>query len=144
MNPKKILIVEDDLFLRDLYAETLKDEGYTIDTAEDGEIALQKMLPGGWDLVLLDIVLPKLDGIAVMNKLKETPPVTPNKLIVFLTNLDKDDKIKQALTLGSGYLIKSQITPGDLVREVKLYLEKLAPPHTPPVPPVGQPPAAAS
>ena len=131
MDQKKILIVEDDQFLRELYADALKTEGYVVDTAEDGEAALQKMSQGGWDVVLLDIILPKLDGIAVMNKLQSEPPKLPNKVTIFLTNLDKDDNIKQALQFGQGYLIKSQITPGDLVVEVKTYLERAQQPQAP-------------
>lgn len=123
MEGKKILVAEDDEFLRQLYSDVLKGEGYTIDVAVDGEDALRKIQAGGWDLVLLDIIMPKLSGLDVMKKAKESPqPLTPNKCIVFLTNLDKGEEIKEALILGNGYLIKSQITPGDLVKEVQLYL----------------------
>lgn len=124
MQNAKILIVEDDPFLRELYFETLTDEGYSVDSAEDGEIALKKIQEGGWDLILLDIILPKIDGLEIMRKLKDQPPLQPNKCTLFLTQLDKDEDIKEALRLGDGYLIKSQITPGDLIREVKVYLSK--------------------
>lgn len=119
----KILIVEDDELLREIYVDTLTGEGYTIDSAQDGEEAFIKMSQGGWDLILLDIIIPKMNGLDVAQKIKTSPPAIPNKAIVFLTNLDKGDEIKTALQLGNGYLIKSQITPGDLVREVKAYLE---------------------
>lgn len=122
---KKILIAEDDELLRELYSEVLKSEGYDITTAIDGEDALQKFIQGGWDLVLLDIIMPKLSGLDVVKKSKEQPqPLAPNKCVVFLTNLDKGEEIKEALLLGNGYLIKSQITPGDLVKEAKLYLNQ--------------------
>lgn len=122
---KKILIAEDDEFLREMYSDVLKAEGYSIETAVDGEEALNKILKGGWDLILLDIIMPKLSGLDVMRKAKGSPqPLTPNKCIVFLTNLDKGQEIKEALLLGNGYLIKSQITPGDLVKEVQLYLSQ--------------------
>lgn len=124
---KKILLAEDDQFLRELYSDVLIAEGYTVETAVDGEEAFQKISMGGWDLVLLDIIMPKLSGLEVMKKINESPfPATPNKSIIFLTNLDKGEEIKQALMLGNGYLIKSQITPGDLVNEVKLYLSQPA------------------
>ncbi len=118
----KILIVEDDKLLQEIYIDTLKAQGHEIDAADDGEIAFQKIKQGGWDLILLDIILPKINGLDVIKKIKADPPSTPNKIILFLTNLDKGEEIKQALQLGNGYLIKSQITPGDLVREVDLYL----------------------
>lgn len=125
MDKPKILIVEDDEFLRDLYLETLTEEGFQMETAADGNEGIAKIKQGNWDLILLDIILPQMSGLDIMNELKtknEYP--TTNKCLVFLTNLDKDEEIKQALQLGNGYLIKSQLTPGDLVKEVKMYLAK--------------------
>lgn len=124
MDPKRILVVEDDLFLRELYADILSGERYEVDAAADGEAALQKMKVGGYDLVLLDIIMPKMDGLSVMRQMQNNPPQSPNRCVVFLTNLDKDEEIKTALQLGQGYLIKSQITPGSLVEEIKVYLDK--------------------
>jgi CheY-like chemotaxis protein len=124
MNPKRILVVEDDLFLRDLYADILTAEGHKVESAQDGEDALQKIKAGGYDLIFLDIIMPKMDGLEVMRQIKITPPQNSNKCVVFLTNLDKDEEIKTALKLGDGYLIKSQITPGSLVQEAKIYLDK--------------------
>lgn len=124
MDLKKILVVEDDLFLRELYTDILTGEGYKVEAAADGEEALQKIKVGGYDLILLDIIMPKMDGLSVMRQVQVTPPQNPNKCVVFLTNLDKEEEIKTALKLGNGYLIKSQITPGSLVTEVKTYLNK--------------------
>jgi CheY-like chemotaxis protein len=125
----KILIVEDDKFLQEVYVDTLKSAGHDIDTADDGEIALQKVKQGGFDLILVDIILPKINGLDVIAQAKLALQTNPNKCVIFLTNLDKGEEIKKALELGNGYLIKSQITPGDLVREVGLYLN---PPSTKP------------
>ncbi len=119
----KVLVVEDDELLRQIYSDTLTGEGYTVDTAEDGDVALTKIKQGGWDLIYLDIILPKINGLDIIEKLKSEPPTTPNKTVVFLTNLDKGEEIKKALQLGNGYIIKSQITPGDLVKETKMYLD---------------------
>lgn len=123
-NTSKILVVEDDQFLRELYEDILKSEGYAVETAVDGEEALQKIKIGGYDLVLLDIIMPKMDGLEVARQVKSSPSQNPNKLIIFLTNLDKDEEIKEALRLGNGYIIKSQITPGSLIEKVKSYLAK--------------------
>jgi CheY-like chemotaxis protein len=123
----KILVVEDDTFLREVYEETLRRGGYDVTSAIDGEDALTKILQPGWSLILLDIILPKMDGIGVLRKAKQDPTYAqnhPNTPVVFLTNLDNDAEIKQALELGNGYLIKSQLTPEDLLREVKVYLSK--------------------
>jgi DNA-binding response OmpR family regulator len=122
----KVLIVEDEAFLRELYVDTLSPEGYEVSTAVDGEDALNKIRQQKWDIILLDIILPKMSAFQILeafnadsnNKNIGTP-------IIILTNLDSDFDIKRALSLGgSTYLIKSQITPGDLVKEVKLYLDK--------------------
>lgn len=117
-----ILLVEDEQYLRELYQEILTEQGYKVDTAADGEEGFNKVKHGGWDLVILDIILPKMNGLEIMRKIRNEPPAIPNKKIVFLTNLDKDEEIKEALQLGDGYFIKSQITPGSLVNELKAYL----------------------
>ncbi len=122
MDTKRILIVEDDLFLRELYIDTLKAEGYQVEEAVDGEEAFVKLKSGGYDLVFLDIILPKIDGLDIMRKLKTNLPQKANKCVIFLTNLDKSEEIKAAQELGNGYLIKSQINPGTLVEKVKEYL----------------------
>lgn len=124
MDQPRILVVEDDLFLRELYTDVLTAEGYKVEGAADGEEALQKIKVGGYDLVLLDIIMPKMDGLEVMKQVQGNPPQNPNKCVVFLTNLDKDEEIRTALKLGNGYLIKSQITPGSLVEEVRKFLNK--------------------
>lgn len=129
----KILIVEDEKDLLDLYTDTLKNAGHDIDTAEDGEVAFEKIKQGGYDLVLLDIILPKLNGLLIMQKIKDLPAQSnPNKSVVFLTNLDRNEEIDQGIKLADGYLIKSKITPEDLVREVSLYLSPVMNDQQPP------------
>ena len=122
--PKKVLIVEDDQYLRDLYVEILEAEKYAVDRAADGMEGYQKMYQGGYDLVLLDIMLPQMDGLKILQKLKnETPPVKPNLKIVILSNLGQESAITQALGLGaSGYMIKSEHTPDQVIAKVKGYL----------------------
>ena len=70
MESKKILIVEDDQFLREFYQELLQGEGYLVDVAADGEIGLAKIKEDGYHLVLLDIMLPKKDGLQILRELK--------------------------------------------------------------------------
>lgn len=122
MNPAKILLVEDDQFLQELYQDVLKTEGYNVDVASDGEEAYAKIQHGGWDLVLMDIIMPKMSGLDVMKKVVSENKPNLYKSTVFLTNLDSDQERKEALTVGKGYVIKSQITPGNLIEEVKKYL----------------------
>lgn len=122
---KKILVVEDDTFLRDIYTEVLSKAGYHVESAEDGEKGLAKIQQGNWDLVLLDIIMPVMSGVDVMKKLHTDPEFVGTKYykkLIFLTNLDNDQEIKEALKFSDGYLIKSQLTPGDVLNEVKVYL----------------------
>ncbi len=123
----KILLVEDEKDIREVYLDILTENGHIVETAEDGITALSKMQQGGWDVVLLDIMLPQMNGIDVMHKIKEQPPTVPNKAVVFLTNIDQGEEIKKALSLGSGYIMKSQISPGDLIELVNVYLKQQAP-----------------
>ncbi len=122
---KKILIVEDDQFLREFYQELLTEEGYLIDVAADGEVALSKLQGNEYDLALLDIMLPKKDGVQILRDLKQTPAKTSNLTIVVLTNLGQDAVIKECFDLGAqGYLIKSAMNPDQVLQEVKSYLQK--------------------
>jgi len=122
MNSAKILVVEDDLFLRDLYYEILTSENYFVTTAFDGEDALNKMSQDSWDLVLLDIMLPKMSGIDVMKRIKQNSSIPPPKQVVFLTNLSDPNEIHELQDLGNGYLVKSELNPADLLLKVKSFL----------------------
>ena len=120
---KKLMVVDDDLYIRELYEEVLKDEGYTVDSASNGEEAYNKLKLGGYYLVLLDIMMPKMDGLGIMDALRKTPPPVKNGPIILLTNLDHDPLIKDAISKGaSAFLIKADITPADLLGQVKKYL----------------------
>lgn len=119
----RILVVEDDQFLRDLYVDLLASEHYEVQAAKDGEEALGKIQEGGYDLVLLDIMLPKKDGVQILSELKQNPPRQANKKIVFLTNMGQESIIKNGHDYGVvGYLIKSALTPDQFLSEVKKYL----------------------
>lgn len=121
---RKILIVEDDQFLREFYQELLQTEGFLVDLAADGEVASQKVSIGGYDLVLLDIMLPKKDGLQVLRDLKVTPPKAKNGPIVVLTNLGQDAIIKEAFDLGAGgYIVKSAMNPDQVLDEINNYLQ---------------------
>lgn len=122
---QRILVIEDDRFLRELYDELLREEGYGVDLAADGEEGLAKVSKGGYDLVLLDIMLPKMDGLEILRQLRDKHPEKPNGSIVLLTNLGQDSIIKEGFNLGAaGYLIKSAMNPDQVLSEVKVFLSK--------------------
>ncbi|MBI2314555.1 response regulator [Candidatus Daviesbacteria bacterium] len=122
---KRILIVEDDQFLREFYQELLQAEGYFVDSAANGEIGFSKLQNNEYDLLLLDIMLPKKDGAQVLRDLKVNHPKSPNLTTVVLTNLGQDSIIKECFELGAqGFLIKSALNPDQVLTEVKSYLNK--------------------
>lgn len=121
-----ILIIEDDDTLRELYHEVLTQNGYEVEMAADGEDGLLKLQQGGHDLVLLDMMLPKMNGIEILKQLKAHPVPKgkpANGRIVLMTNLSEETVVKQAEELGSSsHIIKSEITPGILLEHVKSLL----------------------
>lgn len=123
MGKPKVLLVEDDLFLRELYIEALSNEPYTVTVAEDGEIALQEMLKGGWDLVLLDVNLPKMNGNDILKKIKNEHVEFFPKKVIFLTNSEEARNSQELLALSQGFLIKTDLTPQEFVDKVKSYLQ---------------------
>lgn len=115
----KILIVEDETVLLDAYAMVLQSEGYDVKTAHDGQEALDICAQEEPDLILLDLRMPRVDGIGFLkkyNKLEEHPNV---KIIVF-SNLDADKDIDHAYDLGADkYVLKAWASPRELMKLVK-------------------------
>lgn len=121
---KKVLVVEDDQFTRDIYIEMLKDEGYQVSSALDGEEGYQAM-KNGYDLVLLDIILPKIDGFDILKKLNKEGLLKKNKGIFLLTNLSEESVLKKMKGIRvDGCLIKSDLTPDKLMAKVNSFLRK--------------------
>ena len=118
----KILLVEEDLFLQDIYKETLEEVGMSVTLAGDGEEALKKMSEGGWDLVLLDVIMPKMSGIEVLKNLKLKNPHTLAKKIVLMSNSEEARTVEEVRTMSDGYIIKSSYTPDQLVSKIKEFL----------------------
>src|SRR5215469_5112050 len=113
----KILLAEDDEFLRDIYHETLKDEGFDVTLATNGKEALEKIKEGGWDVVLLDVVMPIMNGVEVLHEVKENNPKSLAKHILFMTNSEYTKDLKDVIEMTDGYLLKSAFTPGQLVEK---------------------------
>jgi len=116
---KTILIVEDDKFLRDLMNQKLIREGFDTAEAVDGEEGIIKIKEVKPDLVLLDLILPGIDGFEVLTKVKEDPTLSAIPIIV-LSNLGQKDDIERGLQLGAkDYLIKAHFTPGEVIEKIK-------------------------
>lgn len=118
----KILLAEDDLFLRDIYIEILKNENFDITVAKDGREALEKFNIGGWDLVLLDVIMPQMSGIDVLKNVKDTKSLARH--IMFMTNTEESKALDEVMGLTDGYILKSFVTPDQFVEKVKEILKK--------------------
>ncbi|HCX27623.1 MAG TPA: response regulator [Candidatus Portnoybacteria bacterium] len=123
-NKKKIILVEDDKFLSEMYVVKLTESGFEVDVAADGEEGLNKIKEQKPDLVLLDIVLPKMDGFEVLRNIKNEPGLK-NVSVIALTNLGQKEEVEKGLKLGADdYIIKAHFTPTEVVAKAKKVLEK--------------------
>ncbi len=121
-NKKKVLIVEDDEFLRSLTAKRLEKENYQIEVAVDGENAISTVDTYRPDLILLDLLLPGLDGFEVLKKVKANEALKTIPVIVF-SNLGQKEDIEKAKALGvDDFLIKANFTLDDVVAKIKTFL----------------------
>lgn len=116
---KKILFIEDESVLQKTVGIALKDEGYKVISATDGESGFNLAESQKPDLILLDIVLPKINGFEVLRKLKENPK-TKDVPVIILTNLERVADIDKALEAGATtYLIKVDYSLDEIVKKVK-------------------------
>lgn len=124
---KRILIIEDDVPLRNVLREKFTHEGFSVLEANDGEEGLANALSLRPDLILLDIVMPKMDGITMMRKLRQENEWGKSVPIILLTNLSSDDeRINKAITddTPAYYLVKADYTIKDLVEKIKERLSR--------------------
>jgi len=126
---KKLLVVEDDPFLSDIYNTKLKQVGFNVDLAMTGEECLQKLASGKYDLMVLDIVLPQLDGWEILSRIKEmrqrnSNPNLNGLKIIILSNLGQKEEIRKGLDLGAdGFMIKAHFTPSEVAEEINKTLK---------------------
>ena len=119
----RILIIEDDKFLRELIIQKLGKEGYDIVEAAEGEEGLRKMKEEKPDLVLLDLILPGIDGFEVLRRAKADEG-TSSVPVIILSNLGQRDDVEKGIELGAiDYLIKAHFTPGEIVEKIREILK---------------------
>lgn len=120
--PKKILIVEDDDALANVYTTRLQAEGFDTKRVPNGEDALAVTVSYSPDLILLDVMMPKVSGFDVLDILRNTPETT-NVKVIMLTALSQDADRERALSMGADdYLVKSQVVIADVVDKIKEHL----------------------
>ena len=126
---KTILLVDDDMTLREMYTERLKAEGFQVIAAKDGEEALQLASENKPNLILLDIMMPKINGLDVLKKLKEQDD-TKNIPVMVLTALIQDRERMESVTRGADdYIVKSETMPGEVINKVRALVESKSPDH---------------
>lgn len=121
----KILLVEDDQFLIEIYVTRFKIAGFEIETIAEGDLVVDKIKNSKPDLVLLDIVLPKMSGIEILKNIKKEDKEISKIPVVILSNLGGNDDIKEGMAAGAAaYIIKSQVIPSEVVKKVEQILKK--------------------
>lgn len=121
---KKILLIEDDPFLSEIYMAKFEEAGFEMSLAQDGSLGLQKVKDEHPDLLILDIVMPNIDGFELLRIVKDERE-TKDIPVVILSNLGEQEDVEKGLGLGaSAYIIKAHYTPTEVVAKVKAILKK--------------------
>lgn len=117
-----VLIIEDESEVRELYRDLLSDNGFDVLLATNGREGLILAREKQWDIMLLDIMLPEIDGLSVLQEIK----MKHEKPVLIISNLNSDEVMNRANDLGSsGYVVKSELNPQQFIVEVKKYLNIL-------------------
>ncbi|MEA1963249.1 MAG: response regulator [Patescibacteria group bacterium] len=120
---KKILICEDDAMIGGMYKTKLEQEGYVVLLADNGASGLSMALSQKPDLILLDIIMPQLDGFSVLQELRSSAK-TKKTPVIMLTNLSTDEDKKKGDQFGAtDYLVKANLTPSQVGEAIKKYLK---------------------
>lgn len=117
--PKKLLLIEDEKYLFEMYKMKLEQEGYEVVAALDGEEGMKVAQKEKPDLILLDLVLPKMNGYEFLKKIRQDPKLKKIKIYI-LSNLGQDEEIDQGFKDGAdGFMLKTNLTPGQLMENIK-------------------------
>lgn len=120
-----VLLVEDDKFLRDLISQKLRNEGFAVSEAIDGEEGMRKLKEESPDIVLLDLILPGMDGFELLKRAKEDVGLARIPVII-LSNLGQREDIERGMKLGAhDFLIKAHFTPGEIIAKVRATIESV-------------------
>ena len=123
-NKIQVLIVEDDAFLINIYSTKFEGEGYKVFVADNGEVGLEQAFKEKPDIILLDILMPKLNGFGFLEKIKAREEFSAIPIIL-LTNLNQNKDIEKGLSMGADdYLVKAHFMPSEIVEKVDNLLRK--------------------
>jgi DNA-binding response OmpR family regulator len=120
MNNKKVLIIEDEVAHLGVLRSKMESEGYSVETASDGASGFELIKSGDFDIILLDILLPKMNGFEVLEKMKEENITTP---VIVVSNSGQPVEIDKAMNLGvRDYLVKAEFNPADVIGKIQKVL----------------------
>jgi PleD family two-component response regulator len=120
----KVLVIEDDQFLRDMLVDKLVAEGFGVAEAVDGETGMEVLQKEKPKLVLLDIILPGIDGFEVLQRMQKDPEMSKIPILI-ISNLGAQKDIDKAKELGAlDYIIKAHFTPGEIIKKVRQALSQ--------------------
>jgi len=120
----KILLIDDDAFLRDMYATKFTEKGYFIESAENAEVALSKLHENEYDVVLTDSIMPGMTGIELLARIQKEK-LAGNPVCIMLSNQGEESDKKAALAAGAvGYIVKAELIPSEVVAEVLRLVSK--------------------
>ena len=121
---KKILIIDDDPFIADMYVIKFKNEGFEVAAASDGKTGIEQATRMKPDVILLDVVMPSTDGFDILQQLRKDTTLGHPK-IVFLTNFGQREDIDRGMRMGADdYIIKAHFTPSEVAERVRALLNK--------------------
>lgn len=119
-----VLIIEDDSYISDMYRIKLESENFEVAIAGDGTIGIKMLEKQKPDIILLDVVMPKMDGFDVLKTIKGNPELKEVP-VVLLTNLSQKENVERGFELGAdSYIIKAHFTPSEVVEKIKGILKK--------------------
>lgn len=121
---KRIMIVEDEDDARTIYKDVLLMNGFDVVEAVDGLDAVEKAQQTKFDMILMDIITPRKDGIEALAQIKSNPTLYGYPKVVMLSNVSGDLAIEKAMDLGAdGYMLKTDVEPSDVIDIVKKFFE---------------------
>lgn len=121
----KILIIEDDPLIVKIYSTRLKADGHEVYTAENGEEGWRQAIEHNPDLIVLDVMMPRMDGFGVLEKVKAYDRLK-NIPILMYSNLSNEDEMVRAKTMGATeFLVKANLSPTQMIAKIKEYLPQV-------------------